>query len=718
MLPLTTFGGKMLSGITLLLKQRRVRRGGAAVLFFLLITLLVAVDFVPQKVDLQLGEVSRENVFAPRNVVFEDKEKTEDLRRQASAIVDKQYDRNEQVSGAVQQDISAAIESIREIQEQGDLSAQEKEVRLRSLLPFQLAREDLSALTKPDTQTLKMLGQRINSFISGEMESEEGITGDNLENTKKNINKRVDDLHLAKPYTNLGQGLVNYYLRPNRIYNPVRTEAMKQAARDSIKPVLVTVKEQEKIIGVGDVVTTSHLEKLEALGLTQGVSWRGFVGSALLVAILMVVVLFYLYQQNREIYHHAGHLYLLGIIVVVVLAVAKGIVAIDVASWPELGAQFGYMVPLAAAGMLIAILLDSRLAVLVVAIMSFLLALMTGGQIRFGLVGLVGGFTGVYSVSRLSQRGDLVRAGFYTSAANVAAILTMGIISNNPATLVLSSAFILGTTNGILSSILTNGALPYLESTFGITSSVRLLELSHPSNPLLKRLLTEAPGTYHHSILVGNLAEAAAEAVGGESLLVRVGAYYHDIGKIKRPYFFIENQMTADNPHDKIAPTLSTLILTSHVKDGIDLAREYRLPDDVVRIIEQHHGSSLVSYFYHKALENNENGNINEDEFRYDGPKPKNREAAIVMLADSVEAAVRSLQNRTHGRVEGLVRKIIKDKLLDGQLDECDLTFKDLDTIANAFLKVLSGIFHSRIEYPDMSKEIERRKTRRAGPRK
>jgi len=268
-------------------------------------------------------------------------------------------------------------------------------------------------------------------------------------------------------------------------------------------------------------------------------------------------------------------------------------------------------------------------------------------------------------------------------------------------------------TNGILSSILTIGVLPYLESTFKITSPVRLLELSYPGNPLLKRLLTEAPGTYHHSIIVGNLAETAAEAIGGDTLLTRVGAYYHDVGKLKRPYFFIENQLNTDNPHDKIAPTLSTLILTSHVKDGVELAREYKVPEDIISIVEQHHGSGLCTYFYHKAVENGQNEGIDEDEFRYEGPKPKTKEAALVMLADSVEAAVRSLQNRTHGRVEGMVRKIIKDKLMDGQLGECDLTFKDLDVIAAAFMQVFSGIFHARIEYPDLSKEIERRKTKR-----
>jgi putative nucleotidyltransferase with HDIG domain len=196
-----------------------------------------------------------------------------------------------------------------------------------------------------------------------------------------------------------------------------------------------------------------------------------------------------------------------------------------------------------------------------------------------------------------------------------------------------------------------------------------------------------------------------------------VGAYYHDIGKSRRPYFFIENQMTVDNPHDKITPSLSTLILTSHVKDGVEMARESKLPQGIIDIIEQHHGTGLVSYFYHKALEGDRTETVTEEEYRYEGPKPKTKEAAIVMLADSVEAAVRSLQNPTPGRVEGLVRKLIKDKLNDGQLEECDLTFKDLDVIAVSFVRVLSGIFHNRVEYPDMSKEIERR-SKNAGSRK
>jgi len=226
--------------------------------------------------------------------------------------------------------------------------------------------------------------------------------------------------------------------------------------------------------------------------------------------------------------------------------------------------------------------------------------------------------------------------------------------------------------------------------------------------------MLEAPGTYHHSILVGNLAEAAAEAVGGDGLLARVGAFYHDIGKLKRPYFFVENQVGKDNPHDKIAPSLSTLIVTSHVKDGLELAGEYKLPDVVTQFIAQHHGTDLVRFFYHRATEASEDGSVEEKDFRYPGPKPQGKEVAIVSLADAVEAATRSLSKPTPGKIEGLVRKIIKDRLNSGELDESDLTFQDMDRIASAFSKVIMGMFHTRVEYPDKitKEEIEGKKTK------
>lgn len=704
---------KLIAVLSFLIKQRKVRRGSAAVLFLLLFTLIIAFDFVPERTEeLVIGQVSPKTYKAQKDLVFEYEDKTAELRRIAAEKAEKIYAKDPQVSVAVQKDISDLFARVSEIQEDAGLDTASKVSGLKSVLPFVMPEEDIAALADYQAQDTQAVENSLNSLVGGIMLAGDGISQDRLEEAKSTLYVQISALNLASPYDRFSKGAVGRFLRPNTFINYEMTRQKQDEAMAAVPPALLSVKEGEKLIGEGEIITEEHMVKLQALGLVkEKPQFTSILGVFLLVAMLITAILIYLYQQNRDIYKHAGHLYLLGIIVLVVMGVGKAIIAINVTQWPEFSAQFGYMVPIAAAGMLIALLLDSRLALLMVAVLSLMLGIMTGNQLRFGVVGFIGGITGVYSVSKLSQRSDLVRAGIYTSGANAVAIFIVGLVNGSPLALLITSSLVLGLINGILSSILTIGSLPFLENTFRITSPVRLLEISNPNNVLLKRLLTEAPGTYHHSIIVGNLAESAADALGGDSLLVRVGAYYHDIGKCKRPYFFIENQMAADNPHDKLTPSLSTLILTSHVKDGVEMAKEHKLPQGIIDIIEQHHGDSLVSYFYHKALENDRTETVTEEEFRYEGPRPKTRAAAIVMLADAVEAAVRSLQSPTQGRVEGLVRKIIKDKLNDGQLEECDLTFKDLNIIAGSFVRVLSGVFHGRIEYPEMYKEIERRKT-------
>ena len=266
----------------------------------------------------------------------------------------------------------------------------------------------------------------------------------------------------------------------------------------------------------------------------------------------------------------------------------------------------------------------------------------------------------------------------------------------------------MGIAAGIIAAFFCIGTLPLWEAAFGLVTPMKLLEIANPNQPLLKRLLLEAPGSYHHSIIVGNLAESAAEAIGANVLLARAGAYYHDIGKLSRPYFFGENQVGTENPHDSISPELSTRIITAHTRDGLALAREHRLPAPIQDAIVQHHGTTMVSFFYHKKMESAENKDeVDIRDFRYEGPKPQTREAAILMLADSVEAAVRSLNKPTPQKVEELIRGIIKGKMTDGQMTDCPLTLRDMETIVKAFKSTLNGVFHERIEYPDL-KEVEK----------
>ena len=298
---------------------------------------------------------------------------------------------------------------------------------------------------------------------------------------------------------------------------------------------------------------------------------------------------------------------------------------------------------------------------------------------------------------KIHQRGDLIKAGVFISLANCLSIAAWLLTVNEDYTFNFT-ALAFGAINGFLSTVLTIGILPYLEDLFNKTTIIKLLELFNPNHPLLKKLIIEAHGTYHHSIILGNLAEGAAEAIGANSVLVRVGAAYHDIGKLKRPFFYVENQV-GENPHEKLNPSLSVIVLQAHVKEGIDLGKKYKLPQKILDFIPMHHGTSLMNYFFHKAKELNPD--VSGDDFRYEGPKPNTKETAILMLADSVEAAVKSIKDINPIKIDNMVRNIVKDKLYDGQLDESELTMKEIETIIKTFVKILQGIYHTRIEYPE-----------------
>lgn len=688
-------------------------------LFFIITTGILSMNLVPERLDVKIGQPSPRKVEATRTVEFEDKIKTESARNRAAESVGKVHDENE---GALEQSlkgIDEVMNRIKAITRDTQANSQDKVNQLKTGIPFALPDNVYVSLAGFDNQTIQVIEVKAKEIVSQAMK--EGIPEEKLDNIKDSLKEEeVDPLNLHQDAKLLIGALIDQNLQPTFIYNREATEQKKESARDSVTPVRAVIQKGEKIIDKGEIATADHIQKLEVLGVLRApVPFSAVFGIAVLVGLGMVLVLVYLYQQRIDIYQNESFLILISLVVIGTLLLAKTIMAIEIGS--DWSGVMGYLIPVAAASMLLAILLDTKLALLVTAILSGVTGVIAGNEIRFILYGLVSGFAGVYSVSRLSQRSDLAKAGLvYISSANVASIIAVELATRGVNTTAIALGAVLGLLNGIFSAVLTIGILPYLESAFGITSSVKLLELANPGQPLLKQLLMEAPGTYHHSIIVGNLAEAAADAVGGDSLLVRVGSYYHDIGKLRRPYFFIENQLSHDNPHDKLSPNLSTLIITSHTKDGAEMAREHKMPRPIVDIIEQHHGTSLVSYFFHCALDNEKNERtVSEDDFRYEGPKPQTKEAALVMMADSVEAAVRALQKPTPGRIEGLVRRVIKEKLHDGQLDECDLTFKDLDIIAGAFVRVLSGIFHNRVEYPEtVLKEIERRKARDAGIRK
>ncbi|MGN1249932.1 MAG: HD family phosphohydrolase, partial [Candidatus Spyradocola sp.] len=329
--------------------------------------------------------------------------------------------------------------------------------------------------------------------------------------------------------------------------------------------------------------------------------------------------------------------------------------------------------------------------------------ILTSSMFQILLMSLFGGAAAVYLAKRITRRSRLVYAGFAVAAVNFVTMLAAGVLTSADIMATLKSAAY-GAGGGLLSAILAVGVTPLLENVFNLVTPQMLLELSNPTQPLLRLLQTEAPGTHHHSLLVANLAEAAAYRIGANALLCRVGAYYHDIGKTRRPIFFKENQIDQPNPHEGMDPAVSAAILAAHVRDGLALADKYKLPQAVKDMIAQHHGDGVMAYFYYNAKKkaDEEGREIDIRDYSYDGPKPQTREAAILMMADTVEAATRTLKDRSRESMSAMIQKLVKDKFESGQLSESPLTFRDLNEISDAFIRTLTGIYHERIEYPNM----------------
>ena len=683
-------------------------RAIVGVMYFLLFTILLSSSLFVAKLHLEVGMPSPQLITAPRDKEIEDTAKYAQDQDAAAKAVQPVYKPDEEYLNELTKDIEIAFVALKE----AAASTADESARITTLQqtePFKaLSKGIILSLmkTSPDSLTAaQQIGGNI--ILNRARNGDTGARTDEdvaslRDKTKSDINKSTlqDD---SKVF--FEAFMDQKVTHPTLTVDTENTEKLRAVARTGVKKSVILYKSNQKIVGAGDLVDQQVYQVLVEYGLVNGSNtWKTAAGIALIVLIGIGTIWIYLLQYRRDILPMLNRVVLIGLTMFLVLAIGRGVISLNLGG-VDFNSLSGVLIPVAWATMTIAILIGVDIALLVAVILAIFVAILvdptlsTSFGLQTGIVALFGGFVGVYSVSNLSQRSDLARAGLFVSAINVALVSAIALTTGMRFSVWMVGA-LLGAVNGVASSFLTVGALHWFESGFRITSSVRLLELSNPNRPLLKRLLLEAPGTYHHSILVGNLAEAAAEVVHADPTLVRVGAMYHDIGKLKRPYFFIENQFTQDNPHDKIAPTLSSLIIISHVKDGLEMAKENKLPQQIQDIIAQHHGDAIVSFFYHKALEDNDE--VSVESFRYEGPKPQTKEAALVALADNVEAAVRSMKQPTPGKVEGFVRKIIKDKLNDGQLNQCNLTFQDLDRIAMAFVRVLNGIFHSRVEYPEL----------------
>lgn len=676
--------------------QRKISSFFLLGLLFLGMLAVFALHFIPDKYPVKAGQVSPTTIRASQDFTFEDPQKTEERKKAAADSVGDVYVLDKTVMIKMEEQINQVFDDYQGIVRR-PIDSDEKIKMLRN--EYELTDVAANVLLYMEEDTMRALKAEAVNLLRTNWQM--GVRDFEVEEKKTKILNQIELLNYNSPYRDLIKAIFNKIdLDPNYYYDEKATTEAREEAAANESPVLITIHKGQRVVNEGEVVTQEQIEILQMLGFQRTSPYVSLSGTLIyLILIILLIILFLKYfRTNRK--NKENESLILGLIVFLCLLIAQLILSVNISDQPEVAGLVGYLVPMATGAMLITIIFEGKLAIFITAMLCLSFGILADNQLTYVINAFAGSLVGVYSVSKFTQRMDWVRAGLFVAAANVVTIFALGLMNNYTLHMLLIGA-ILGIMNGFFSAIFAYGSLPFFEMGFKITTSVRLMELVNPNQPLLKRLLLEAPGTYHHSILVGNLGEAAADAVGADSLLVRVGAYYHDIGKLKRPYFFIENQLGGDNPHSKLTPALSTLIITSHVKDGLELSDQYGMPPVIKDFIAQHHGTSLVSFFYHKALELGNPDNIQENEFRYDAPKPQTKEAAIVMLADNVEAAVRSMTTATPGKIEGLVRKIIKERLQDGQLDESDLTFKDLDLIAHAFTIILNGIFHSRIEYPE-----------------
>lgn len=524
----------------------------------------------------------------------------------------------------------------------------------------------------------------------------------------KDLNKSGISRELGKVSLKLAIMLV----KPNLTFNKRETELRKDLARKSVKPFYFIVKKGEMLVREGERITPEHLLKLsEQYKLLER---EEMLGRAPAMAILIGFLISAMYLvglmtgrstrgETRDFLFNAATL-----LVIFLVIMASNFVSEEIARGFHFFTSRAllFAMPVASGAMLISVFMGMRVAASFSLIASVLASLVVGGQVEFFIYFFISSLVAAYGVKNCRERGIFIKTGLKVGVTNIVLALSIEALSGSfysiEALIAVASAFI----GGVLVGVIATGLLPLVEMSFGYTTDIKLLELANLDQPLLRELMVQAPGTHHHSVIVSNLVEASAQAVDANPLLAKVAAYYHDIGKTKKPLYFIENQANCGNKHEKLAPSMSSLILISHIKDGVELAKEQKLGREIIDIIRQHHGTSLITYFYEKAKEQGEKKGgkthrVKEEDFRYPGPKPQTKEAALVLLADVVEAASRTLVDPTVARIQGMVQNIINKVFSDGQLTECELTLKDFHEIAKSFNKTLSGIFHHRLEYPE-----------------
>jgi putative nucleotidyltransferase with HDIG domain len=660
-----------------------------------LAAIVIGHGYQSTRVFLMSGQPSPETIRAPHTATYVDERSTEQLRDRAQQWVTPVVVVRPEAIAHAENEVAQLFALLVSRAARGEDPAR--------VLP-QVSPPTLAWLESQSADKLILLAEPTKQIVREAMRRQIPDEADKVQAAREAAGAAAAKLALKEPAREIVAAVAQRAVRPNLGYNAAATEDLRRDAARSVRPVEKTVVAGEVIVCQGEIAGADDIDALRAVGLLSALpNVRQMLAIIALCALAVVGLAGYVRVQQPHVYEDTR------LLVLTALIGTLALFAVNLVNLRGPRAELLSMLSVTAGVMIIAVLVGNRIAVMVAVVASLLVGVMAQGQLALTVLTFGSSLTGVLLVRHIWPPSQLVGASALLGAVNLALVLLVSETTGGEH--VVSQAWH-GLFYGLGAPALAVGGIFLLQRPFDIATYMRLLELSNPNEPLRRRMLNEAPGSYVDSFLVANLAEAGAEAIGADGLLARVGSYYHDLGKLRRPYLFTENQalLGIGNVHEQLSPSLSSLVITSHVKDGAEFARQCRLPRVVRDIIAQHHGTTLVSFFYHQACSDSHGQRLPEDSFRYPGPKPATREAALVMLADATFAAVWSLPDKTPARVETVVRQIARERLEDGQLDECPLTLRDLSAITDAFLRLLKGIiFHTRVEYPQLAEAGARR---------
>jgi hypothetical protein len=680
----------------------------AAAILILALTAILGADILPRQASqVAVGDLAPRDIVAPRAVDFESDVQTADARIAARAAVEPQYDFTTESAIAIAAEQEVAFER-RVLLIDTTFSADLSAAGQASLLATAVAELSVPAratLVGLDAARWAVVRTEAARVLDGTERTE--LRDSEVAEARRRLSGRMAG-GLDESERMLAAELISSLLVPNSSFSGDLTAQARDRAAEAVVPVRVSILRGQVLVRNGERVSLSQIEEIEALGLgdtTPAVA--SFAGWFLLAVLVVCMLLGWIWRSRPGLWHRDNVLVLIGLLLVGVTLALK-----ITAGRPTLP----FFLPTAAMAMLLAVLLDASMATILMAFVAIIGGAANGSSLEIATYIFLGGMAGIVAVRRGDRLQVFLQAAVAVFVVNALVVSVFSLLGGRDLRGILELWFASGAA-AVGSGVAAVGSFAVLGSVFGILTVFQLLELANPSQPLLRRLLVETPGTYHHSLMVGNLAERAAEAIEADPLVTRVAAYYHDIGKLANPLAFIENQAGGENIHDQLDPEVSAGIVKQHVVDGIDLAYKAHLPKALIAYIPQHHGTAIMSYFHARAKDLTGPGlTVDERRFRHSGPKPQTREAALIMLADGVEASVRSLVARDEPSIRAMVSRIIDERTTDGQFDECDLTLRDLERIREAFVGQLLGMYHTRIAYPQNTVvELESRRAARGG---